>query len=64
MRWGGLNGCATKEIRTFFKNVRGTVPMATKPRGGGAKALSGRPTKKTFFLAATLEFQSYNWNTS
>ena len=46
-----MNGCATKEKRTFF-NVRKKVPMATKPRGRGAKGLSGRATKKkkrTFF---------------
>ena len=29
-RGGGLNGCATKEKITFF-NVRGKVPMATRP---------------------------------
>ena len=32
-RGEGLNGCATKEKRTFL-NVRKKVPMATKPRGG------------------------------
>ena len=32
---GGINGCATKEKRTFFFNVRKKVPMATKPRGEG-----------------------------
>ena len=31
---GGLNGCATKEKRTFF-NERKKVPITTKPREGG-----------------------------
>ena len=51
-RRGGevLNGCATKEKRTFF-NVRKKVPMAAKPGGGGgAKVLSGRATKKQNFF--------------
>ena len=48
LRGGEVNGCATKEKRTFF-NVRKKVPMATKPRGGGAKGLSGRATKKITF---------------
>ena len=30
---GGLNGCATKDKRTFFYKV----PMATKLRGDGLK---------------------------
>ena len=39
LRGGGrLNGCATKEKRTFF-SVRKKVPVATKPRGGGLNAL-------------------------
>ena len=44
----GLNGCATKEKRTFF-NVRKKVPKASRP-GGGAKGLSGRATKKITFI--------------
>ena len=35
IRGGGLNGCATKEKRTFFCLRGKKVPMATKPRGGG-----------------------------
>ena len=30
--------------------------MATKPRGGGAKGLSGRAFKKRFFFAASLSY--------
>ena len=49
-RGEGLNGCATMEKYVFFY-VRKKVPMATKPRGRGAKDLSGRATKKrTFFF--------------
>ena len=33
-----------REKKTFF-NVRKKVPLATKPRGWGAKGLSGRVTK-------------------
>ena len=43
----GKNACATKEKGTFF-NVRKKVPMATKPRGGGAKGL-----KNLNFFAAS-----------
>ena len=43
---GVLNGCATKEKRTFF-NVRKKVPVATKPRG----ALVAGPLRKNFFAA-------------
>ena len=50
----GLNGCATKEKRTFFFNVREKVPLAAKPRGGGLKALMAGPLRKEFFFAASL----------
>ena len=50
-REGGLNGCATKEKRLFF-NVKKKVPMATKPRGGGLKAIVAGPLKKTLFAAS------------
>ena len=51
-RGEGLNGCATKEKRTFFFNVREKVPMATKskPRGGGLKAFMEGPLRKEPFL--------------
>ena len=39
-------------MSTFF-NVWKKVPMATKPRGGGALDLSGRATKKRTFFAAS-----------
>ena len=50
---GRLNGCVTKEKRTSF-NVRKNVPISTKPRGEGAKSLSGRATMKRTFFAASL----------
>ena len=50
----GLNGCATKKTRFFF-NGRKKVPLATKPRGGEAKALvTGQLRKITFFLRLPL----------
>ena len=36
--------------------------MATKPRGGGAKGLSGRATKKGTFFAASLRYMNYVLN--
>ena len=48
MRGGGLNRCATKEIKTLF-NVKKKVPMATKPRGGGLKASVAGPLRKELF---------------
>ena len=53
LRGGGLNGCATKEKITFF-NIRKKVPMATKPGGGGLKALVAGPLRKELFFAASL----------
>ena len=52
-RGGWLNGCATKEKRPFF-NVRGKVPMTTKPEGGGGlKTLVAGPLRIfLFFLFA------------
>ena len=47
----GGNGCATKEKRTVF-NVRKKVPMATKPRGGGLKALVAGHYENNFFAAS------------
>ena len=37
-----------------LSNVRKKVPMATKPRGGGLKGLSGRATKIRTFLRLPL----------
>ena len=46
LRGGGrLNRCATKKKITFF-NVGKKVPKATKPRGGGLKALVAGPLRK------------------
>ena len=40
-----------------FFIVRKKVPIATKPRGGGAKGLIGRATKKrTFFVASLTKY--------
>ena len=51
-RGWGLNGCATKEKRIYF--LMFLWPLS---RGGGAKSLSGRATKKiTFFFAASLTY--------
>ena len=47
---GGLNGCATKEKRTFF-NVRKKIPLATKPR---PKTLVDGPLRKDLFLRLPL----------
>ena len=43
----------SKSVSRYFKTKK-RVPMATKPRGGGAKCLSGRATKKRTFFAASL----------
>ena len=40
--------------KELFFNVRKKVFIVTKPRGGGAKGLSGRATKKRTFFAAFL----------
>ena len=58
---GRVNRCATEEKITFFK-VRKKVPLATKRRGGGAKGLSGRTTKKITFFAASLTWVYYRLN--
>ena len=44
-RGGGLNGCATKGKRTFFL-MQGKKFLWPPSRGGEAKGLSGRATKK------------------
>ena len=46
-RGGGLNGCATKEKRTYFY-------CEEKSSYGGAKGLSGRATKKRIFFPGPL----------
>ena len=50
LRGGKLNGCATKEKRTFC-NVRKKVPIASKPRGGGLMTLVARPLRKDSFCS-------------
>ena len=47
---GGLNGCATKEKRTFSLMEGKKFLWPISRGGGGPKGLSGRATKKiTFF---------------
>ena len=43
--------------KTFF-NVRKKVPIATKPRGGGLKALMAGPLRKNWSLTERLLFQN------
>ena len=51
-RGKGLNGCATKEKRTFLMEGKKFLwPLSRGVRG--AKGLSGRATKKEFFLRLT-----------
>ena len=59
-RGGGLCGCATKEKKNFFLNVRKKVPMTTKPRGGGLKALVAGPLKKSFMATAMFSYHFRN----
>ena len=54
-RGGGLNGCATKEKRTFF-NVREKSSYGHYAEGGGGlKALVAGPQRKEVFFAASLK---------
>ena len=51
---GPLGGGVAKRVcnwgKKYFFNVKKKVPMATKPRGGGAKGPIGRATKKRTFI--------------
>ena len=58
---GGAKRVCHQGKKTFF-NVRKKVPIATKPREGGAKGLSGRVKKRTFFAASLICLRNYDWS--